>query len=204
MFDRYVESFLEAYPQGTVIEVGCGLDTRFDRVDNGHLRWFDLDLPDTIALRRHFFDDEPRRTMIAASVLETDWMARVKATGGPWMFVAEAVLIYLDAADARRAIVGLAKHFPGTRIAFDTTGTRMVESQDRHDAMRHLPRESWYPLVLRRPAGDRIVGGRRPPAGVEGRSSTPIATCSSASRCRSGSRRASHRFSCGARPPNTG
>ena len=144
MFDRYVESFLEAYPQGTVIEVGCGLDTRFDRVDNGHLRWFDLDLPDTIALRRHFFDDEPRRTMIAASVLETDWMARVKATGGPWMFVAEAVLIYLDAADARRAIVGLAKHFPGTRIAFDTTGTRMVESQDRHDAMRHFPRESWY------------------------------------------------------------
>ena len=144
MFDRYVESFLEAYPQGTVIEVGCGLDTRFDRVDNGHLRWFDLDLPDTIALRGHFFDDEPRRTMIAASVLETDWMARVKATGGPWMFVAEAVLIYLDAADARRAIVGLAEHFPGTRIAFDTTAARMVESQDKHDAMRHLPRESWY------------------------------------------------------------
>ena len=144
MFDRYVESFLEAYPQGTVVEVGCGLDTRFDRVDNGQLRWFDLDLPDTIALRRRFFDDEARRTMIAASVLETDWMAQVKATGGPWMFVAEAVLIYLDAADARRAIVGLAQHFPGARIAFDTTATGMVESQDRHDAMRHLPRESWY------------------------------------------------------------
>ena len=144
MFDRYVESFLETHPQSTVVEVGCGLDTRFDRVDNGRLRWFDLDLPDTIALRRRFFDDEARRTMIAASVLETDWMARVKATGGPWMFVAEAVLIYLDAADARRAIVGLTEHFPGARIAFDTTATGMVESQDRHDAMRHLPRESWY------------------------------------------------------------
>ena len=144
MFDRYVEDFLAEHPRGTVVEIGCGLDTRFDRVDNGRLRWFDLDLPDAIALRRRFFDDEPRRTMLAASVLDTGWMDQVEAAGGPWMFVAEAVLIYLDAPDARRAMVGIAGRFAGARIAFDTTGTRMVDTQDRHDAMRHLPRESWF------------------------------------------------------------
>ncbi len=143
MFDDYVEDFLAAHPEGTVVEIGCGLDTRFDRVDNGRVRWFDLDLPDTMALRRRFFDDGPRRTMVAASVLDTDWMDRVEATGGPWMFVAEAVLIYLDAPDAQRAIVNIAGRFPGARIAFDTTAARMVDTQDRHDAMRHLPRESW-------------------------------------------------------------
>ena len=144
MFDRYVEDFLAAHPGGTVVEIGCGLDTRFDRVDNGWVRWFDLDLPDTIALRRRFFVDEPRRTMLAASVLDTAWMDAVEATGGPWMFVAEAVLIYLDAPDAQRAIVGIARRFPGARIAFDTTAGRMVDTQDRHDAMRHLPQESWF------------------------------------------------------------
>ena len=144
MFDRYVEDFLAAHPDGTVVEIGCGLDTRFDRVDNGRVRWFDLDLPDAIALRRRFFDDEPRRTMVAASVLDRAWMDAVAATGGPWMFVAEAVLIYLDARDARRAIVDIAKRFPGARIAFDTTAARMVDTQDRHDAMRHLPRQSWF------------------------------------------------------------
>ena len=60
------------------------------------------------------------------------------------MFVAEAVLIYLDAPDAQRAIVGIAQQFPGARIAFDTTASRMVDTQDKHDAMRHLPRESWF------------------------------------------------------------
>ena len=144
MFDGYVEDFLASHPSGTVVEVGCGLDTRFDRLDNGHVRWFDLDLPDAIALRRRYFEDEPRRTMIASSVLEEDWMDLVEATGGPWMFVAEAVLIYLDGPDARRAIVGLAHRFPGARIAFDTTASRMVDTQDRHDAMRHLPRASWF------------------------------------------------------------
>ena len=60
------------------------------------------------------------------------------------MFVAEAVLIYLDGPDARRAVAGLARRFSGARIAFDTTAARMVDTQDRHDAMRHLPRASWF------------------------------------------------------------
>ena len=60
------------------------------------------------------------------------------------MFVAEAVLTYLDAPDARRAIVAIAQRFPGARIAFETTAARMVDTQDRHNAMWHLPRQSWF------------------------------------------------------------
>ena len=144
MFDRYVETFLQSCPHGTVVELGCGLDTRFERLDNGEVRWFDLDLPDVIALRRRFFDDVPRRTMIAASLLDSAWMDPVQDAGGPWMFVAEAVLIYLDALDARCALSALAKRFPGARIAFDTTAAKMVDAQASHDAMRHLPRASWF------------------------------------------------------------
>lgn len=144
MFDRYVETFLQACPHGTVVELGCGLDTRFERLDNGEVRWFDLDLPDVIALRRRFFDDTPRRSMIAASLLDTAWMEQVEDAGGPWMFVAEAVLIYLDAVDARCALGSLARRFPSARIAFDTTAAKMVDTQESHDAMRHLPRESWF------------------------------------------------------------
>jgi O-methyltransferase involved in polyketide biosynthesis len=144
MFDRYVENFLKACPHGTVIELGCGLDTRFERLDNGQVRWFDLDLSDVIALRRRFFDETPRRTMIAASLLDCAWMDQVEDAGGPWMFVAEAVLIYLDDLDARCALSSLAQRSPGARIAFDTTAARMVDTQASHDAMRHLPRESWF------------------------------------------------------------
>ena len=84
MFDDDVQSFLADYPTGTVVEIGCGLNTRFERLDNGQAQWFDLDLPDSLALRRQFFQDQPRRTMLEASVLETDWMEPVAATGGPW------------------------------------------------------------------------------------------------------------------------
>lgn len=147
MFDRLVTDFLEQHPQGTVVEIGCGLNTRFERIDNGQASWFDLDLADVIDLRRRFFNDEPRRTMLAASVLDTDWMEPVKATKGPWIFISEAVLIYLNREDAQQAIVQLANTFPSAYFAFDTTDQKMVDNQHKHDAMRHLPKDSWFQWV---------------------------------------------------------
>ncbi|MDB9527186.1 class I SAM-dependent methyltransferase [Oscillatoria sp. CS-180] len=144
MYDQDVQAFLSEHPTGTVVEIGCGLNTRFERLDNGQAQWFDLDLPDTLALRRQFFQDEPRRTMLEASVLDTGWMDPVAATGGPWCFVSEAVIIYLESAQARQAITQIADRFPGAWLLIDTTSQKMIDSQSTHDAMRHMPKESWF------------------------------------------------------------
>lgn len=56
-FDAWVADFLRRHPAGTVVEMGTGLNTRFERFDNGTVHWFDLDLPDVMALRRTFFQD---------------------------------------------------------------------------------------------------------------------------------------------------
>lgn len=55
LFDRWVADFLSAHPDATVVEIGTGLNTPHERVDSGRARWFELDLPDVIALRRNFF-----------------------------------------------------------------------------------------------------------------------------------------------------
>ncbi|MEM7437942.1 MAG: class I SAM-dependent methyltransferase [Myxococcota bacterium] len=144
MFDAYVRRFLAENPDGTIVELGCGLNTRFERLDNGRAYWIEVDLSDVVALRRRFFDEGPRRTLIAASALDTSWMDAAEARRAPVMVVAEAILIYLDAPDARKAIETIAARFPGVWIAFDSTSSRMVDSQANHDAMRHLPRESWF------------------------------------------------------------
>ncbi|RZB14166.1 hypothetical protein StrepF001_39995 [Streptomyces sp. F001] len=70
--------FLTEHPDGTVVEIGTGLNTRYERVGTGRARWFDLDLPDAIDLRRTFFTDTARRTMIAA-VTDEAWADSVAA-----------------------------------------------------------------------------------------------------------------------------
>ena len=60
-FDRFACDFLIAHPDGVVVHIGCGLDTRFERVDNGRVEWFDLDLPEVIELRRKLIGEENGR-----------------------------------------------------------------------------------------------------------------------------------------------
>ncbi|MFE8015650.1 class I SAM-dependent methyltransferase [Streptomyces antibioticus] len=135
LFDHWVRDFLTRHPAGTVVEIGTGLNTRFERLDNGRVHWFDLDLPDAVALRRRFFEDGPRRRMLAASVTDPAWTEAVRSSPGPYFLVAEAVLIYLEE-DAVRSVFDLvADRLPGARLALETAGARMVGSQDRHDVL---------------------------------------------------------------------
>jgi hypothetical protein len=95
LFDRWVADFLSAHPDATVVEIGTGLNTRYERIDNGRVRWFEFDLPDVTDLRGSFFTDTPRRTMITASVTDEAWTAEVAShTDGPYLFVTEDVQPY--------------------------------------------------------------------------------------------------------------
>lgn len=137
--DRWVQGFLREHPNGTVVEIGAGLNTRFERVDNGSVRWFDLDLPDAMMLRRRFFEESDRRTLISASVLDSDWIGVVKAAAdGPFLLVAEGVFMYLPERDLRPLFSRLADAFPGALLLFDTMSTWWVENQRRHDALEHV------------------------------------------------------------------
>ncbi len=127
IYDHWISRWLREHPAGTVVEIGAGLNTRFERLDNGRVHWIDLDLPDAMELRRRFFVETDRRRLLAGSVLDGEWLDVVASSPGPWFFAAAAVLIYLPEADVRRTLGRVARRFPGSPIAFDTWGSWMLE-----------------------------------------------------------------------------
>jgi O-methyltransferase involved in polyketide biosynthesis len=144
LFDVWVREFLQRHPDGTVVEIGAGLNTRFERLDNGRVHWFDLDLPDMIALRREFFADTDRRTQIAASVVDTDWIAAVRQSPPPCLLVAETVLVYLEEAQVKTALEQIARGLPGATIALDTGARRAVDSVNKdHEKRGVAARFAW-------------------------------------------------------------
>ena len=158
LMDGFVSNFLKAHPHGTVVEIGAGLNTRYERLDNGSAHWFELDLPDSMELRRRFFEDTERRTMIAASALETDWIDIVATAPGPYCFVSEAVLIYLEGVQVEQVMKRLAKRFPGAWVVMDTTSPKMVDEQAKHDVMKTFLDRQLVSLALCRPRSARTVG----------------------------------------------
>jgi O-methyltransferase involved in polyketide biosynthesis len=121
-FDRYARDFLRRHPEGVVVHIGCGLDTRFERVDNGQIEWYDLDLPEVIELRRKFIGDEGGRYhLLGCSVFEEAWLEAVEAQRQhPFLFLAEGVFMYFGGAQAKSLVLTLRDHFPGAELVFDS------------------------------------------------------------------------------------
>ncbi len=127
-FDHHVQDFLARNPEAVVVHIGCGLDSRFERVDNGQVEWYDLDLPEVIELRRRLLGGEGARYhLLACSVLESAWRSVVSAHHPrPYLFLAEGVLMYFEEAQVKSLVLTLRDHFPGAELVFDAFSPFLV------------------------------------------------------------------------------
>ena len=57
VLDRLTGAWLQEHPGGTVVNIACGLDTRCYRME-GYGRWYNLDLPETIAVRQRLLPEK--------------------------------------------------------------------------------------------------------------------------------------------------
>jgi methyltransferase (TIGR00027 family) len=115
-YDKYVLDFLEHTPDGVVVNIGCGLDSRFLRIDNSRVTFYDLDLPEIIEIKKQFFEENKRYHFISSSVLDHDWMSIVAEHEGPFLFMAEGVFMYLHQEDVQALILKLQSEFPGSEL----------------------------------------------------------------------------------------
>lgn len=100
-YDFYTQEFMKEHPTCSVVNLGCGMDTRFWRIDNGTIRFFDLDLPEVIELKRRLVEETDRYTMVGRSVLDYEWMDFMLADENPVILLAEGLFMYLPSQDVR-------------------------------------------------------------------------------------------------------
>ncbi len=146
-FDRLARAFLAEHPEGVIVDLGCGLDTRFERIDNGQAAWCGLDLPEVIELRKELLEETPRSHCIGCSVLDFSWMDALGGWAGergqpgrPILFLAEAMLVYLEEADVKRLVQTLAARFPGAELVCDAYSPVVIRFHPRPPA---VPRPRW-------------------------------------------------------------
>jgi O-methyltransferase involved in polyketide biosynthesis len=124
--DDKIRSFLTAHPNAHVVNLGAGLDTTFARVDNGRLRWIDLDVPEVIALRRKWLPESDRSRALAASLHDSGWMSELPERT-PSLFIAGGVLFYFTEAQVMALLRQMGRRFSGSEIVFDAFTPAAVE-----------------------------------------------------------------------------
>lgn len=119
ILDRALRDWLQRHPDGMVIALGEGLETQFERVDNGRMSWMSVDLPAAIQVRRRFMPDTERHKNVAGSALDFTWMDAA-ATREHVFVTAAGLLMYLQLEDVRELIGAIFERFGGrVEMAFD-------------------------------------------------------------------------------------
>ena len=135
ILDEQTRPFLEKHPDAVVVNLGCGLDTRFHRIDNGTVTWFDLDVPEAIDLRKKFFEETGRFKFIAKSVTDYSWLQQIPKDR-PLLFLAEGLLMYFPEDDIKELFLQIGHTFPGSDMLFEAMAPFMAKNTDRHPDMK--------------------------------------------------------------------
>ena len=124
--DRMALEFIEKYPEAVIVNIGCGLDTTYSRIDNGKIMFYELDLPDVIALRKNFYKDSDRHRSIASSFLDTEWFKEIKVRNG-LLFLAGGVFYYFKEEQIKEFFVKTANYFNKCDFYFDTLSPMAIK-----------------------------------------------------------------------------
>ncbi len=150
ILDKASTAFIRQYPDASVVNMGAGLCTRFNRVDNGNITWYELDLPEAIELRRRFFTETDRHRFIEGSITDFDWMEQIPGAGDqPVLFIGEGLFMYFGGGEVESIFVEMADHFPGAELLFEINGPISVGRSKYHDALSRTDGQAefkWGPV----------------------------------------------------------
>jgi O-methyltransferase involved in polyketide biosynthesis len=119
-FDDEICQFIKKNPAATVVNLGAGLDSSFERVDNGLIKWFDIDVPEVVGLRKVFIPETGRSHYIAKSIFDKSWFSEIGTPDGPLLFIACGVIPYLKKAMVKELFISLATSYPKSELVFDS------------------------------------------------------------------------------------
>lgn len=119
LVDDTLRPWLARHPRGMVVELGAGLETQFQRCDNGELAWVCVDVAEAIAVRERFLPATPRCRSVRCSVLDPAWLDDV-GTASDVFVTAQGLFPYLNEAEVRDVLTMIVRRFPGAELIFDT------------------------------------------------------------------------------------
>ena len=132
-FDNCIKEFLLQYTNALVINLGAGLDTTFQRVDNGNVFWINMDLPDVISLRHKMIPNTEREINIAKSMFDFTWIDDIaqQTEGRSILLIAAGVFCYFRASELEVLFKKLSSTYPSAHLIFDAMSWLTVWGSNR-------------------------------------------------------------------------
>lgn len=118
VFDAWVKEKLIQYPSACVLHIGCGMDSRIERIGNRENAWFDIDFPSVIEEREKYYQEHENYHMLCADASKTEWIAKLPENDNV-IVIMEGVSMYLKLQELVQLMNALQKHFDNVHMFMD-------------------------------------------------------------------------------------
>ena len=125
VLDKLVKTYLAGHGGAVVVNIACGLDTRCYRM-SGYSHWYNLDLPETIAVREKLLPESRKISQIAMSAMD-DWGGEIKGTSTDVLVIIEGLTMYLSESDVKRIFDVIAARFDRVTVLVETMNPMVVK-----------------------------------------------------------------------------
>lgn len=125
VLDKLVKTYLAGHGGAVVVNIACGLDTRCYRMSD-YSHWYNLDLPETIAVREKLLPESRKISQIAMSAMD-DWGGEIKGTSTDVLVIIEGLTMYLLESDVKRIFDVIAARFDRATVLVETMNPMVVK-----------------------------------------------------------------------------
>lgn len=130
-YDASVKKFILEYPNCTIIDLGCGLENMFERMDNGRIYWYSVDSHNIMSVRRSMYGEHEREKTVGRTITDLSWLDEIKCNRNKGvLFICKEIFGYLRLSQMLTIIEAIRNTFPGAELLFDasTTGSTVIDN----------------------------------------------------------------------------
>lgn len=125
VLDKLTGAWLAEHQGAVVVNIACGLDTRCYRM-KGYSHWYNLDLPQTIAVREKLLPENGAISQIAMSAMD-DWGGKITEQAAPALVIIEGLTMYLSEAEIRQIFEVIAERFEKVTVFAEIMNPAVVK-----------------------------------------------------------------------------
>lgn len=127
VLDEMVGQYLTKHPKTVVVNIACGMDTRCYRMKGKYLRWYNVDLPETMEVRERFLTEDGPIYQIAKSAMDASYIDDITYEGKDVLVVIEGLSMYLKEADIRQIFAIIDQTFPKAMVLIEVMSPFVVK-----------------------------------------------------------------------------
>lgn len=139
IIDEHTRKFIEKYNGDcNIIQLGCGLDSRYIRINNKQVKWYDLDFYATIEMRKKYYKKDVNYKMIASNVCNFTWFDKIENLDKPTLIIGEGLFMYLNKDENKLVLNKLCSTFKDCELILDVFNTPSVAFSKFAPSLRKL------------------------------------------------------------------